>query len=58
MRPPNALAGLQGQLREDTKRLSRDLDGRHDQLDAGTCELQRSLGGMLTEARTLDAECG
>jgi len=42
-----ALAKLQGQLRHDTKRLSRDLDGRDERLNAGTCQLQRSLGGAV-----------
>jgi hypothetical protein len=45
----NALAKLQGQLREDTERLNRDLDGRYDRLNAGTCQLQRSLYGLRYE---------
>ena len=47
----NALAKLQGQLRENTKRLSRDLDGRHDRWNAGTCQLQRSLARRRNDRR-------
>jgi hypothetical protein len=36
-------AQLQGQLRQDTKRLNRDLCGRHERQCVGTCQLQRSL---------------
>jgi hypothetical protein len=37
--PPNALAQLQGQLRQDTERLNRDSHGRHERWVGGTCQL-------------------
>jgi hypothetical protein len=33
--------------RKDTKRFIRDLDGRHERVEGGTCQLQRSLGGVV-----------
>ena len=45
--PPNALALLQGPIRQDAKSRNRDDDGRRERLDAGTCQQQRSLGVML-----------
>ena len=36
-------AQLQGQLRQDIKRLNRDIDGGHDLAKPGTCQLQRML---------------
>jgi hypothetical protein len=43
MLPYNAQAQLQGWLRQDTKRLIRDADGRHDRLHIGTWQLQRHV---------------
>ena len=36
-------AQLQGQLRQDTKRLNHVLHGRHERMDVGTCQLRRTV---------------
>ena len=56
-RTRKALVRLQGQLRHDTERLSRDLDGRHKRLDAGTCQLERPVDiCSMSHPRLLQAQ--